>query len=153
MFKNKHSQFLTLNPQLVRSSPDLMAFYVQTFEQILGYKPNCVGCSFNSDFQKLKTAILSKQTLKTAQIMENTNQQKPTFVLRQKKGEILVYRKDNYSFRCYDYNLTEEFVINYLTYGTSEEIAKRKKLFSKLPSSLNRFKVKSEDKQPKKKSK
>jgi|GEM_PF-4503126 len=51
-----------------------------------------------------------------------------------KKGEILTYRKDNYSFRCYDYNLTEEFVVNFLTYGTAEEIKERKKMFSKIPT-------------------
>jgi len=130
MLKNKHFQLSTLNSQIVRSNPELMAFYITTFEKTFGYKPDCVGCSFTSDFQKLKNRL---QTQKTTEIMENTTKKQPTFILRQKKGEILTYRKDDYTFRCYDYNLTEEFVINFLTYGTVEEIKERKKMFSKIP--------------------
>jgi len=145
MLKNKHFQLSTLHPQLIRADPDLMAFYITTFERTFGYKPNCAGCSFNSDFQKLKNKLKKSETfeLKTKNNMKpetsNPKQKAPfgglgAFLLRQKKGEILTYRKDDYTFRCYDYNLTEEFVSNFLTYGTAEEIAERKKLFSKIPT-------------------
>jgi len=68
-----------------------------------------------------------------------------SFKLKQKKGEILWYRKDDYTFRRYDYALDYGFVTEYLTHGTSEEIAQRKKLFSKFPASIENGKPKVEN--------
>jgi|GEM_PF-1449862 len=146
--------FIQIESHKVRSNPELMAFYIATFEQTFGYKPDCVGCSFTSDFQKLKNKLKSSlnpsqggtfeqknnTTMKNMK-PETQNLKRPkapfgglgAFILRQKKGEILTYRKDDYTFRCYDYNLTEEFVLNFLTHGTEEELQERKKMFSKIP--------------------
>lgn len=133
-------ELIKLNSREVRGNSNLMAIYIEAFEKQFGYKPNCVGCSFNSDFQKLKNALNStshSQFLKK-EIMANT------FKLRQVKGEILTYRKDGRTVRQYDNRMTEEFAIGYLSNGTEEEIQERKKMFKVLPKELADAKAKKE---------
>jgi len=149
---------VSYDSQKVRANADLLAFYVQTFERYFGYKPNCVGCTFNDDFQMLKNAIVKDFNANNFQLSTFDSQinktMENTFKLRQEKCEILWYRKDDTVFRRYDYALDDEFVSEFLTHGTAEEIAERKKLFSKLPDSIENGELKEENEvveKPKKK--
>ena len=118
----------------VRRSPDLMAFYVDTFKQTFGFVPNCAGCSFSTDFQKLISHFGKAEnkekllTLKNIAVMD--------FEIKQKRGTILFYVKDGVTYRRYDNQLTPDFVKNFLTYGSEKELAERKKLFHKLPEEI-----------------
>jgi len=125
-------ELIKLNSREVRGSSSLMAIYVELFQKHFGYKPNCAGCTFNSDFQKLKNTVLNQSSNKNLnnQIMEKT------FQLRQVKGEILTYKKDGKTVRQYDNRMTEDFAISFLTNGTKEQIEDRKKLFKKIPKGL-----------------
>lgn len=51
--------------------------------------------------------------------------------------DILTYiNKEGKPVRAYANKATDEYVINFLTHGTADEIEKRKKLFKKLPKGL-----------------
>ncbi|WP_448607600.1 hypothetical protein [Paenimyroides ceti] len=119
----------------VRGNSNLMAIYIKAYKEQFGFTPNCAGCTFNSDFQKLKNALSKNNQKPLIQIeMENT------FKLLKVSGAILTYKKDGKVFRKYDNKLTEEFAIGYLTNGTKEELELRKKEFKKLPKGLNKSK-------------
>lgn len=124
-------ELIQLNSDKVRRDSNLMLFYIECFSKTFGYKPNCAGCTFNSDFIKLKTALHNKE--KVVNLTNKTKKMENTFKLKRIEGNILAYRKDKKTFRLYDNSLNEEFVIGFLTNGTEEEIEQRKKLFSKLP--------------------
>lgn len=125
---------LNKNSQEVRRSPDLMAIYIELFKETFGYKPNCAACTFKSDFDKLK-----KRLRRTEHKKETMSK---TFELRRKVGDILTYRKANKTYRTYDYNMTEEFAIEFLKNGSEEEIKQREKLFKKLPEKITVEEVK-----------
>ena len=125
------NELIQLNSDKVRIDSNLMLFYVEAFFETFGYKPNCAGCTFNSDFIKLKTALHNKENV--VNLTNKTKKMENTFKLKRIEGNILAYRKDKKTFRLYDNSLNEEFVIGFLTNGTAEEIEQRKKLFSKLP--------------------
>lgn len=124
------NEFIQLNSDKVRRDSSLMLFYIDLFFETFGYRPNCAGCTFNSDFYKLKSA-LSKE--KNVNLSLNKKVMQNTFKLKKVTNTILSFKKDKVTHRLYDTNLNENFVIGYLTNGTEEEIAERKKLFSKLP--------------------
>ncbi len=132
-------ELIKLNSREVRGNSNLMAIYIKVFESLFGYRPNCAGCTFNSDFQKLKNAVLNPKQ-KTIIKMEKT------FKLYQVKGEILTYKRGKKTVRQYDNRMTEEFAIGFLTNGTDEHIEERKKLFKTLPKGLN--KEKESEKEP-----
>lgn len=139
-------ELIKLNSREVRGNSNLMAIYISAFESQFGYKPNCAGCTFNSDFQRLKKAVNSnKQSVKKNTKMENT------FKLLKVRGQILSFKKGKKTIRQYDNRMTEEFAVEFLTNGTKEEIEQRKKLFRTLPKSIN--KPKDEVKETKSKSK
>lgn len=124
------NEFIQLNSDKVRRDSSLMLFYIDLFYKTFDYKPNCAGCTFNSDFYKLKRA-LSKE--KNVNLSLNKKVMEKTFKLKKVTNTILSFKKDKVTHRLYDTNLNEDFVVGYLTNGTEEEIAERKKLFSKLP--------------------
>lgn len=135
-------ELIKLNSREVRGNSNLMAIYINVFESQFGYKPNCAGCTFNSDFQKLKNAVLTPKQ-KTIIKMEKT------FKLYQVKGEILTYKRGKKTVRQYDNRMTEEFAIGFLTNGTDEQIEERKKLFKSLPKGLNKEKEPEKEPAPK----
>lgn len=124
-------ELILLNSDKVRRDSSLMAFYIETFFETFGYKPNCAGCTFNSDFNKLKIALSGKKNNLTLTV--NNTKMENTFKLKKVESKILAFKKGKVTLRLYDTNLNENFVIDFLTHGTEEEIEQRKKLFSKLP--------------------
>ena len=124
------NELILIDSGKVRRSPDLMAFYIETFMAVFNYKPNCAGCTFDSDFRKLKSHFHGS----TKTILQTTKFNKmATFKLKKKQGKIFSFNKDNRTYRAYDTNFTDTFVNGFLTYGTKAEIAERKNLFSELP--------------------
>lgn len=122
---------ILIDGRKVRESSNLMSVYIDTFIKYFGYKPNCAGCTFKNDFNKLKKAVESKEKpKKNIIIMENTEK---TFKLKKVSGKILTYKIGKRPFRRYDYKLTEEFVNAFLSNGSKEDIQERKTLFSVLP--------------------
>lgn len=124
-------ELIKLSGREVRGNSNLMAIYITAFQNQFGHKPNCAGCTFNTDFQKLKNAVLNPKQ-KTIIPMEKT------FKLYQVKGDILTYKDGKKTVRQYDNRMTEDFAIAYLTRGTDEQIEERKKLFKVLPKSLKK---------------
>ena len=113
----------------VRNNPDLMSAYKKIFSQEFGREPDCAGCTFNRDWERLTNPsnsknqeIMSDKTfrLKRTDIIY-------TYYLDNKKSG----RKD--TFRRYGNVMTEDFAENYLTHGTEQQIAERKKQFAILP--------------------
>lgn len=127
-------ELIKLNSQKVRGNSDLMAFYIESFEKQFGKKPNCAGCTFKTDFQKLKRAIESKSKPQKQIIMDANTE--ITFQLNSKKGKILSFKKGKAKIYNYDNKMTEEFAVGYLTHGTKAEIEERKKLFKVLPKEI-----------------
>ena len=123
-------EFILISSDKVRRDSSLMAFYVDLYFQTFGKKPQCAGCTFNSDFNRLKIALSGK---KSVNLSLNKKEMENTYKLKKIAGRIIAFKKGKATHRLYDNNLNENFVIGYLTYGTDEEIAERKKLFSKLP--------------------
>lgn len=124
-------ELILINSDKVRRDSNLMAFYIESFYTVFGTRPNCAGCTFSSDWKKFVSKVKNGGnlvTLKTKEIkMENT------FKLKKIQNKIFAYRIEKKTFRSYDNNFTDEFVKNFLTYGTTEEIEIRKQLFSVLP--------------------
>ena len=114
----------------VRNNPDLMSAYITLFTEKFGRKPDCVGCTFSRDWERL----INFSNLQNIQIMSDK-----TFRLK-RPGEIYSYDVDSHVSkrkirkRSYGNLMTEEFAENYLTHGTAQEISERKKQFAILPT-------------------
>lgn len=121
-------ELVKLSSQKVRSDSNLMAIYIDAFKKTFGKVPNCAGCTFSADFTKLKKAVLKQTPIQKTKKMADT-----TFKLKRKLGKIHSYKKNGRTIHFYDTNMTEEIAIEYLTYGTPEQIEKRKELFAVLP--------------------
>lgn len=125
-------ELIKIDAYKVRRDSNLMRLYVEMFKERFGYAPNCAGCSFSSDFAKLRNSVLGITTkTQSKNTMKNT-----TFIFKGKRHEIYSFRRGNAIVRRYGYNLSEEFVIGFLTHGTEAELRERRKLFSKLPDVL-----------------
>ena len=123
-------ELIKLDGRKVRENSNLMSVYIETFFNTFGYKPNCAGCTFNNDFEKLRRAInAGNRPVQKHIIMEATK----TFKLKKANGSILTYYVNKKPFRMYDNRLTEAFAEAFLTNGSKEQIQERKKLFSILP--------------------
>ncbi|PIF44293.1 hypothetical protein CLU96_1234 [Chryseobacterium sp. 52] len=113
----------------VRRNPDLMSAYIELFQEKFGKKPDCAGCSFNSDWNRLinETSTQKFTIMSTKNFELINNSIIYSFDYEDKKLK-RVFRK-----RVYGNLMTEDFAIEYLTHGTQEEIAVRKKQFRSLP--------------------
>lgn len=49
--------------------------------------------------------------------------------IKKAQAKILSYQKNGKTYRLYDNILTQEFINEYLTFGTKEELEKRRELF------------------------
>lgn len=102
-----------------------MYLYLEFFKEAFGRTPNCAGCSFGSDWTKL-VAKYSKNyvTLQKAKTMSKS------ITIKKIQGKILSYKKDGKTYRLYDNILNDSFIKEYISNGTDEEIAERKKMFN-----------------------
>lgn len=125
------SKLILLNSDKVRRDSNLMAFYIETFQKTFGFAPKCSGCTFNSDWRKLVSHLNKGE--KSLPLTINKKTMENNFKLKKVQHKIFAYRVGKKTFRLYDNKFTNDFVKNFLTYGTEEEIEERKKLFSVLP--------------------
>ena len=122
------NDLIKIGKSQVRSNPDLMNIYIQLFTEKFGRKPDCAGCTFNRDWQRLTNYSPQK-----SQTMSDK-----TFRLK-KPGIIYSYDvkdkklKRSFRKRVYGNIMSEDFAIDYLTIGTKAEIEERKKQFAVLP--------------------
>lgn len=114
----------------VRRNPDLMSAYIQLFTEKFGRKPDCAGCTFARDW----TQLTNSTNIQNFEIMSDK-----TFRLKN-NGIIYSYDIDDKKTkrklrkRAYGNIMSEEFAEAYLTHGTPQEIADRKKQFAVLPA-------------------
>lgn len=120
------NEFILLDKHKVRRDSNLMSLYLYFFQKAFERVPNCAGCSFGADWQKLinfHTGNKEKSvTLQKQKVMNNIS-------IKKIQGKILTYRKDGRTFRMYDNILTDDFIKEFISNGTEEEIAERKKMF------------------------
>ena len=101
-----------------------MHLYIESFKETFHYLPTCTGCSFDSDWNKLKNFYLKKNSLlQTPRIMSDN------IKIKKVQGKILAYHKNGKTYRLYDNILNDDFIKEYVSNGTPEELAERKKLF------------------------
>lgn len=112
----------------VRRDESLILSYLKEFEKLFGRKPKCVGCTFKTDWKKFVN--YSQQTKSKTFKMKKDK----TFELKKDaKSKIHTYKIGKQPFRTYGNTMTDDFVLAFLTNGTKQEIAERKKLFVRLP--------------------
>ena len=121
IFKGKHK---------VRNTPDLMRIYKELFIQEFGRAPAMCCSGFAPDWNAFERGIV-----KFNQQNQITMAGK-TFVYTGKRNEILVFRKNGVPHKKYAYKADDNFMIDFLTYGTAQEIEERKKLFKVLPQGM-----------------
>ena len=111
----------------VRRDSNLMHFYLILFKETFNETPNCISCSFSRDWNRFsayhKNNSIDLIANEKITIMEDIK-------IKKVQGKILSYKKDGKTYRLYDNLLTNVFISEFLTYGTDEEIADRKKLFN-----------------------
>jgi hypothetical protein len=124
-------ELIQLGKQKIRKEKDLMLAYIQLFQNQFGYKPDCAGCTFNSDWNKF---IQTSGSIHINNIkfkpMNDTRKYK---IKRFYRHEILTYKENGRPRRVYGKDMTDEFAEKYLTTGTLEEIEERKKKFEIIP--------------------
>lgn len=123
------SKLIDKGAEKVRSSPDLLAFYIELYKQDFGEKPICAGCTFKHDWQKFINfnKIRKMETSKKTFIVANPHK---IHTFENKDWKKNGYRPIE---RVYGSNMTEEWAKLYLTSGSKEQIEERKKDFKKLP--------------------
>lgn len=110
-----------------------MAQYEELFKAQFGYTPECPSCGSIRDWNLFRAFANGETPLKSQTIMSNK-----TFELI---NNAIIYsfdyfdKKMNRSIRkrVYGNMMTQSFVDEYLTMGTPEQIAERKKEFRLLP--------------------
>ena len=115
----------------VRNNSDLMTAYIQLFKEKFGREPDCAGCTFHNDWNRL----INNSNPTNQEIMSDTN---ITFQLRD-KNKIYSYdfkHKNGRMIRTRVYGnlMTEEFAEKYLTEGSEEELQERRSEFKTLPA-------------------
>lgn len=115
---------ILIDKHKVRRDSSLMHLYVEFFKETFHYTPNCAGCSFDSDWNKLKNFYSKKKPFTIKQKIMSK------ITIKKVQGKILTYKKNGKTYRLYDNILTDDFIKEYVSNGTPEEIAERKKLFN-----------------------
>lgn len=115
----------------VRSSPGLMSAYIGHFSQVFGRKPDCAGCTFNNDWQRLVNAV--PNPTKPIEMSDKT------FQLRDQHKIYTIISEDKKSktrrpVRTFGNLMTEEFAEKYLSTSDAELLQKRKAEFKTLPA-------------------
>lgn len=131
------NEFILLDKAKVRRDSNLMSLYLDFFKTAFGRVPNCAGCSFGTDWQKLVSLYSikaeKKVTLQKGKIMN-------TISIKKIQGKILTYKKDGRTYRQYDNILTDSFIKEFISNGTEEEIKERVKMFN-FPDALEEEKI------------
>lgn len=119
----------------VRSSPGLMSAYIENFTRLFGRKPDCAGCTFNHDWQRLITAVPNPQKI--------TEMSDKTFKLRDQHKIYTIVSEDKKTktrkpIRTYGNLMSEEFADKYLSTTDEKILAARKAEFKILPAKFQK---------------
>jgi hypothetical protein len=117
-------EFILLDKAKVRRDSNLMHLYLEFFKEAFGRVPNCAGCSFGTDWQKLVLKYSKKSVT-----LQKVNPMK-TIQIKKIQGKILTYKKGGRTYRQYDNILTDEFIKEFIVSGTEEENKERVKMFN-----------------------
>lgn len=118
------NELILLDKAKVRRDSNLMHLYLDFFKEAFERVPNCAGCSFATDWQKL-VSLYSKKSV----TLQKVNPMK-TITIKKIQGKILTYKKNGKTFRLYDNILTDSFIKEFISNGTEEEIKERVKMFN-----------------------
>jgi len=118
------NEFILLDKAKVRRDSNLMHLYLEFFKEAFGRVPNCAGCSFGTDWQKLVLKYSKKSVT-----LQKVNPMK-TIQIKKIQGKILTYKKNGRTYRQYDNILTDEFIKEFISNGTEEENKERVKMFN-----------------------
>lgn len=139
-----YKDFLNLKSSEIKNNPTLLGLFIQAFEDVMKRTPICSGCSLNSEYDSFLNEVARFENREKEIILNTKNITKmnkgKTFTLSiNATDSILAYvdEKGN-DRRKFVERLTDEFVNDYLTHGTDEEIELRKKKFSKFPDSFEK---------------
>lgn len=119
----------------VRGNSSLMLDYIQLYKEVYGKELNCASCTFKSDFTRLKQHLANNK--------QSTNNSIMGFKIK-KRNVILSYKKDGLTYRKYDNIANDQFLSEFLTHGTSEELEERRKLFTSIPDDFEATKKENE---------
>ena len=123
-------KLLSLDPVTIRHDENLLRIFVDYFELAFGYVPNCAGCVFKKIHKQLHDRVFKQnihyknRTIMTNHVVKPRNRSK-IFTFINEKGK---------AKRSYGKNMTEDFAIDFLKYGTKAEIEERKLLFESIPA-------------------
>lgn len=118
-------EFVKLDPKKIRRDKELMQLFVDFYKAAFSLQPNCVGCVFNSGFNKLK------RYAKKGNFTENkTIMQSKTFILKPKQAvKIHRYKESGKMYRTYGYAMDEAFARKLVEHGKTD-------IFAKLPDNV-----------------
>lgn len=121
-------EFLSKNPHDIRRNAEMMQQYIDLYVAAFSLKPNCAGCSFNKDYQRLKKHYESLHSnKKNTTFADNSNNlknistmDKKFEVKRMKRNVIHTYiDARGKAKRSYGYNMTYEFALELVKQGKS----------------------------------
>jgi hypothetical protein len=125
----KVEELIKNDSQLVRNSNELMGYYIKYSQELFNYSPNCAGCTFSSDWATFVNKVKLLKNINLKEIIMTK-----AFELRDTNKIYSIVEEGKHDRRCYGWNMTEDFAIEYLQIGTEEEIETKKLDFKTLPT-------------------
>jgi hypothetical protein len=113
----------------VRLSDELMGYYISYQQELFNYHATCYGCGFPSDWATFANKVRLLKNINLKEIIMTK-----AFELRDTNKIYSIVEAGKHDRRCYGWNMTEEFAIQYLQIGTEEEIETKKLDFKTLPT-------------------
>lgn len=122
-------ELIALGPTKVRADRKLMQLYIDLFTAAFSVPPDCAGCTFNRDWNKLKGVYTKKNIRLHHKTIAMDYKIQPKY-----RATILTYLKNNRPIRTYGKNMTDDFAREFLKNGTPEQLAERRKMFISVPN-------------------
>jgi hypothetical protein len=134
-------EFLSKNPHDIRRNAELMQQYIDLYFAAFSLKPNCAGCSFNKDYQRLKKHYESLHSNKKNTIFADNSNNLKNISTMDKKFEVKRMQRNiihtyidarGKAKRSYGYNMTYEFALELVKQGKSHIFS----IAPKLPTAI-----------------
>jgi hypothetical protein len=120
MSSDNLNHILSLSKNEIIYNAENLKRYKEIYASFFGHEPNCAPCNFNYDFQQLKNRATNRKFIE----VKKTEMKKYTL----KKGnenKIFSFRNEEGIFRSYGKDLNDDFVDNFLVYGSGREEERR----------------------------
>lgn len=130
-------ELTSLSPNRVRRDNHLMPLFTAMFKEAFLIEPRTCCGGFKPDFKKLKRYAEGDTSAKKNQIrtLKNNTMAREFKIKRKFLNKILTYRLDGRTFRVYGKLAGDQFLQDYLTYGSKEELEARRLQFDQIPES------------------